>query len=88
MFDRLLADLCIRRGILPVDGIPLEIAEEFNALLGEALSQARAEGMIGDYTMVATRDGGRMEICVNVSTIGKIENFETKCGVGTIDSLK
>jgi hypothetical protein len=33
IFNEFLAGLCISRGILPVDGIPLEIVEEFNAFI-------------------------------------------------------
>jgi hypothetical protein len=88
VFNRLLADLCIRHGIVPTDGIPLEIVEEFNLVLGEALSQARVEGKIGDYTMVAIRDSDRMEININVNVVGKIEHFDVEFGVGTLDILK
>jgi hypothetical protein len=88
IFDSVLAHLCIRHGIVPTDGIPLEIVEEFNALLGVVLSQARADGKIGDYTMVAERDGEKMNITITVDAIGKIENFDVECGVGTIDTLK
>jgi hypothetical protein len=82
--DHLLANLCTEHGIFPFDGVPLVIAEEFNALIGDALAQMRAAGKIGNYEMIATRDGDKMNIEIRVDAIGKIEKFDVECGVGVI----
>lgn len=82
VFNRLVSELAIERGLDPLDvllnGWPVEFAEEVNKAIGNGLDQAKEGGIIGDYIMVARKIGPMMHISIQSTAVGHVEKYEVR----------
>ncbi len=68
-------------------GIPTLICQEANARIANKLNDLMERGEISTYSMICDVNGSRMNICLNIDALGRIEHIKCECGVGTIKDL-